>query len=124
MGTDDRGDGSSNAAAGMEDGGDHPDWSPDGRRILFRSNGKTDDVTGSQLYTVRPDGSDLEQITHFPPGTQLLSSSYSPNGQWITVSVTGVDGQPDVYVMRTNGHALHPVTRTPEWDSAPDWWPR
>jgi TolB protein len=105
-------------------GGDHPDWSPDGRRILFRSNGQTVDVTGSQLYSVRPDGTDLTQISHFPPGTRVLSSSYSPNGQWITVSVSGVDGQPDVYVMRTNGQALRPVTRTPDWDSAPDWGPR
>jgi hypothetical protein len=105
-------------------GGDNPDWSPDGRRILFRSNAGTDDVTGSQLYSVRPDGTDLTQISHFPPGTQVLSSSYSPNGQWITVSLTGVAGQPDIYVMRTNGHALRPVTRTPEWDSAPDWGPR
>jgi Tol biopolymer transport system component len=105
-------------------GGDNPDWSPDGERILFRSNGQTDDVTGSQMYTVRPDGTDLEQLTHFPPGTQVLSSSYSPDGNWITVSVTGFGGQPDVYVMRTNGRALHPVTRSPEWDSAPDWGPR
>jgi TolB protein len=104
--------------------GDHPDWSPDGSRILFRSNGKTDDPTGSQLYSVRPDGTDLEQISHFPPGTAVLSYSYSPNGQWITVSLSGVDGQPDVYVMRTNGRALRPVTRTSIWDSAPDWGPR
>jgi dipeptidyl aminopeptidase/acylaminoacyl peptidase len=105
-------------------GGDHPDWSPDGRRILFRSHAKSDDPVGSQLYTVRPDGTDLHQISHFPPQTGVLSYSYSPNGHWITVSLTGVSDQPDVYVMRTNGHALRPVTRTPEWDSAPDWGPR
>jgi Tol biopolymer transport system component len=105
-------------------GGDNPDWSPDGRRILFRSNAQTDDPTGSQLYSVRPDGTGLEQITHFAPATTVVSSSYSPNGHWITVGVSGVDGQPDIYVMRTNGHALRPVTRTPAWDSAPDWGPR
>jgi Tol biopolymer transport system component len=105
-------------------GGDHPDWSPDGERILFRSNAQSTDAVGSQLHTVRPDGTGLEQLSHFSPGTRVLSSSYSPDGKWITVGLSGVDGNPDVYVMRTNGHGIHPVTRTSAWDSAPDWGPR
>jgi len=35
-----------------------PDWSPDGRWIVFERNGKD-----AQLYAVRPDGSDLTQLT-------------------------------------------------------------
>ena len=43
--------------------GDWPDWSPDGTRILFRSP-ETDDFLHSNLYTIRPDGSGLRQVTH------------------------------------------------------------
>jgi TolB protein len=38
-----------------------PRWSPDGRRIVF---GRGDDALGRNVYTVRPDGSDLRMVTH------------------------------------------------------------
>jgi TolB protein len=103
--------------------GDHPDWSPDGKRILFRSHADSIDAVGSQIYTVRPDGTGLKRLSHFKHGRAVLSSSYSPDGKWITVALDGVGGNPDVYVMRTNGTGLRPVTRTSLWDSAPDWGP-
>jgi TolB protein len=105
-------------------GGDSPDWAPDGKRILFRSRAdSTGKPVGSQLYTVRPDGTGLKQLSHFKPGTVLTSSSFSPDGKWITVGLSGIGGQPDVYVMRADGTGARPVTRTSLWDSAPDWGP-
>ena len=38
--------------------------------------------------------------------------------------MTGVDEQPDLYLMHRDGSDLTPLTRTPEWDSAPAWSPR
>ena len=38
-----------------------PRWSPDGTQIVF---GNGDDALGRNIYTVRPDGSDLVQVTH------------------------------------------------------------
>jgi Tol biopolymer transport system component len=38
-----------------------PRWSPDGRQIVF---GSGDDTLGRNIWTVRPDGSDLHQVTH------------------------------------------------------------
>jgi TolB protein len=102
--------------------GDGPDWSPDGTRILFRSP-QTEDFLNSNFYTIRPDGTNLEQITHFPPTTRVYSASFSPDGTAITLGLMGVDDAADVFTMRLDGTALTPVTRTPLPDSAPDWGP-
>jgi TolB protein len=101
------------------DAGDHPDWSPNGKLILFRSSGGGGKQ--SQVYVVRPDGSGLRALTRFKPGTTVLSSSFSPDGKWIALSKSGRGGQPDIFVVRVDGTAIRPVTRTASWDSAPDW---
>jgi Tol biopolymer transport system component len=101
------------------DAGDHPDWSPNGKLILFRSSGGGGKQP--QVYVVRPDGSGLRALTRFQPGTTVLSYSFSPDGKWIVLSKSGRGGQPDLFVMHADGTAVRPVTRTASWDSAPDW---
>jgi TolB protein len=104
------------------DGGDHPDWSPDGRWILFHSNpdnGAT--PVGGDLYLVHPDGTGLRQLTHFNPMAVALSASFSPDGKSIVYSSVGVGGQPDLYVMRVDGTDVRQLTRTRAWESQPDW---
>jgi WD40 repeat protein len=51
-------------------------WSPDGRRIglVYASR------SGSSLYTVRPDGTDLRQVKFASPAVDLKSFSWSPDG--------------------------------------------
>jgi TolB protein len=100
--------------------GDHPDWSPDGRRILFRST--TSDLYGP-LYTVRPNGTGLKQLTSFKPGIEVLSASFSPDGRSIVSSRSGKGRLPDLFVMRSDGKKIRQLTRTTLWDSAPDWGP-
>jgi TolB protein len=100
--------------------GDGPDWSPDGKEILFRSP-ETEDFLLCNLFTIHPDGTGLRQVTHLAPTTKLYSASFSPDGTAITFGMTGVDGQADVWTMRSDGSGVTPLTRTPQWDSAPDW---
>jgi len=103
--------------------GDHPDWSPDGRWILFRAPDR-DDFLNSQLFVMHPDGTGMRQVTHVKAGTRLLSSSFSPDGRHIVFSQDGRSGEPDIFTMGLHGGPVQQVTRTPLWDSAPDWGPR
>jgi Tol biopolymer transport system component len=103
--------------------GDHPDWSPNGRWILARSN-DNDSFLDSQLYMVHPNRTGLRQVTHISADTQLLSASFSPDGRRIDYAQTGNSGLPDIFTMNTDGADVHQVTNTPQWDSAPDWEPR
>lgn len=100
--------------------GDGPDWSPDGKQILFRSP-ETDDFLNSNLFTIRPDGTGVHQVTHVEKGIAVYSASFSPDGRAITLGLTGIDGQADIFRIGVDGTGLTPVTRTSSWDSAPDW---
>jgi TolB protein len=102
------------------DAGDGPVWSPDDSRILFQSPAN-DDFLNSDLYTIRPDGTHLAQLTHEKPTTRLYSSSFSPDGSSITFGMTGIGEAADVYTMHADGTHVKPITRTPLQDSAPDW---
>jgi TolB protein len=101
--------------------GDHPGFAPD-ETILFRSY-EYDQTRQSNYWTIRPDGTDLTHLTHYKKGTLVLSTSYSPDGEWIAHATNGVDGNADVFVMRADGTDSQPVTRSKLWDSAPDWGP-
>lgn len=98
-----------------------PDWSPDGKWILFGSNEKRNKE--SQLYVIHPDGTGLKQLTHIGTGTLGTSASFSPDGKWIVFAASGVGGNADLYVMRANGTEVRQLTRTRLWDSAADWGP-
>jgi TolB protein len=103
-------------------GGDGPDWAPDGSRILFRSNEDTGDFLKSHLFTVRPDGGGLTQLTHFASGTRLFSASFSPDGTRIVFGMAPKGtALPDVYTMAADGSDIQRVTTSSKWDSAPDW---
>lgn len=98
-------------------------WAPDGSRLSFRSEPDGAAPFIGDLYTVAPEGTDLTNLTHAEPGTMTLGSSWSPDSQWIVFGASGVDDLPDLYVIRRDGSDLAPLTRTPVWDSAPDWSP-
>jgi TolB protein len=78
--------------------GDGPDWSPDGSQILFRSP-ENEDFLDSDIWTIHPDGTGLRQVTHAGPTTKVYSASFSPDGTAITLGMSGVDGQADVWTI-------------------------
>ncbi len=94
------------------------DWSPDGTRLLIcEPSGRSGPGVASNVYTIRPDGTGLTQLTHeTKAGVHDLADGFSPDGTRIIFAKT-VDGGPfQVYVMNADGtgvKAAHQRRRRP-----------
>jgi TolB protein len=100
----------------------NPDWSPDGKRIVFNSSyegqGRVD------IYTVRPDGSGLRRVRREPKGSYSFDPVWSPDGRRIAFVHGAGRRFPHIWTMKRNGTGLHKVTRGPHPDFRPDWGSR
>ena len=98
--------------------GDFPDWSPDGRRIVFehRPCGGCDMV----LYLVDADGSNLTQITTPPAGQDDFRPSFSPDGTKIIFGRALNCCRGTFWTVRTDGGDLTSTTLS---GSEPGWQP-
>lgn len=96
-----------------------PNWSPRGDRILFqrRTHGSDD----WNLYTMAPDGSDLQAVITVPSSD--TDASWSPAGDRIVFSSDygGLD-TPNLFVVAATGGTPLRVTRdAAHEDGAPSW---
>ena len=96
---------------------------PDGQRLIFTSTrdnprlprGDFSDPAnypaGAELYTCRPNGSDLRRLTR----NELYEAevSISPDGEWVLFGRM-LEGRMDLWRMRPDGTGEFQITNTPE----------
>lgn len=90
-----------------------PAWSPDGTRIAFYSN----QDSNFEIYTIRPDATDLQRLTHTEASDTEMS--WSSDGTQIAFNFsTGI------YAMNADGSDRIPLTDTTTHADRPRWSPR
>jgi Tol biopolymer transport system component len=96
----------------------NPDYSPDGRRILF--NSAWEGQSHSSLYTVSPVGSALRRLNH-PRANYTFAPKFSPSGNQIVYVVAGRNTGIHLARMTVGGERRSRITRPTLRGVNPDW---
>jgi len=113
---------------------DHPDWSPDGSRILYTHYRKLkgeDNWSDANVWVMNADGSGKVQLTkHLTKGDLWdMNATWSPDGKQIAFNrVRFKKMSVDVFVMNADGGGIKLVTTRPHpmpvWEAwRPSWTP-
>ncbi|MDQ1473474.1 MAG: hypothetical protein QOJ99_4954 [Bryobacterales bacterium] len=122
-----------NTVTALTDGSHYdnfPQWSPKGDAIMF-----TSDRDGRfELYTLRPDGTNLRRLTNTPGSS--AHSIWSNNGEWIVFSsgrkgfkdeMALYDGTPqpygEIFAMHADGSDVRQLTDNKWEDASAGWMP-
>jgi TolB protein len=96
-------------------------WSPQGNLVAFtRGRVFAGASTNNEIYVMRPDGSEAQNITQHPANDAL--PSWSPDGKRLVFRSTR-DGNKDLYVIDVDGTGLTRLTTSLGTDTFPHWSP-
>lgn len=102
-----------------------PNWSPEGRRIVFTRQAANQ--AGSSIMLVNADGSGLTNLTSSPvatTGSSNIDPSWSPDGKRV-VFASNRDGNYDLYWVQPGSSQVYRLTATsaPVQNLHPSWSP-
>ncbi|MFM7200488.1 MAG: TolB family protein [Myxococcota bacterium] len=93
-----------------------PAWSPNGQWITFVRQ-----VDGtSNLWLMKPDGSEARALTGFKDGTELAHPAWSPDSKRIVMEMFR-QNQRDLWILDVENLSLEPVMLDPESQLQPHW---
>ena len=104
-----------------------PDWSPDGALLVFNSPAESPIL--QNIYTIRPDGTALTQLTsglstYADGGGPTFHPTWSPDGRQILFTHSpSTGGVGDLFVMNADGSDLHLVAPTTINENDASWGP-
>ena len=116
--------GGTNQHAILKSAGDerYPSMSPDGSKLLFRSDQDGAEASGDEeIFVADANGGNVRQLTR----NAFVDSApnWSPDGTHIAYEA-GPDGENrDIFVMRPNGSDVRRLTTSPLHDEGPTWSP-
>jgi len=111
-----------------------PDWSPNGKTILYNTFWDSPGGKASNIYAISPSGRHPTALTHDHAGMDFFAASFrpswAPNGKRIVfshVDFKGRSGTEGLYIMRPDGTHRKRVTHmspkrfatNPDWGTAP-----
>jgi Tol biopolymer transport system component len=98
----------------------HPKWSPDGTKLIINNDFQlVDGKAIGDIFTIRPNGTGLNQITHVARlGEADYRPDYSPDGTMIVFNQLIPKQHPDVLTMNADGTSpkvIHANAFAPDW---------
>lgn len=107
----------------LPEGACQPDWSPDGKQLVFISPCDSNQETypGSGLFTINYDSSGLSPLSTSPGGD--FDPDWSPDGNYIAFTSLRVTGRPRIYVMDLEDNTEVLLSLPYSRDSEPAWSP-
>jgi eukaryotic-like serine/threonine-protein kinase len=95
---------------------ENPQFSPDGRRVVFASERSGD----MEIWLADADGSSPSRLTH-QPGLLHGSPRWSPDGRRIAFDAQGEDGRWDIWTIDADGASPRRLTHDPGDENNPNW---
>jgi Tol biopolymer transport system component len=102
-----------------------PVWSPDGNWIAFLSNRSTleRDPVYFDLFIMRPDGTDVQQLTTDHPALSNWQPSWSADGRWLSVAAWSWQGGDRIALVDIEAGTVVPIMEAGAVYSSPVWSP-
>ena len=91
-------------------------------RIAFSTDALPDAGLGSsQIYTIRPDGTGVVQLTHEPDGVNAHRAAWSPDGRKLLFN-RETESSAHIWIMNRDGSGQHQLVHDPGYQDFDSTW--